>query len=82
MNVQVSSNVDTKLLMKDLNDGDLAVVTDLDSDYEGIVVHILHYSNLKLAISIGRKQGQLWSDIAHNNLKVRRLNPGEILELS
>ena len=82
MNVQVSSNVNTTLLMKDLNDGDLAVVTDLDSDYEGTVVHILYYSNLKLAISLGRKQGKLWADIGHNNLKVRKLNPGEILELS
>jgi hypothetical protein len=69
-----------QLRMKDLEDGDLAVLTS-GGEYEGFVVHVLREEDLNFAISIGRRAGKRWINIESNELLVRRLEPGELIEV-
>jgi hypothetical protein len=64
--------------MCDLMDGDVAVITDIDSDYTGIVVHI--YGDV--AVTIGCQKGTSWTGIGANTLLVRKLLPGELIEIT
>jgi hypothetical protein len=69
-----------QLLMKDLEDGDLAVVTE-SGKYEGTVIHIVREDGMDRAIALGRYVGEGWANIDSNNLRVRRLAPGELIEV-
>jgi len=67
------------ILMKDLKDGQLAVVLyDKDKPhYEGTVVQRYKDS----AVAIGQCWGEGWTGIENNTLKVRLLKDGEILTI-
>jgi hypothetical protein len=69
-----------QLRMKDLEDGDIAVVTE-SGEYEGIVVHIVRVKDLNWAIPIGHRADERWTAIDSNTLAVRRLEPGELIEV-
>jgi hypothetical protein len=69
-----------QLRMKDLKDGDLAVATE-SGEYEGTVVHVIREEGLDWAIAIGHRAGERWTTIDLNTLAVRRLEPGELIEV-
>jgi hypothetical protein len=70
-----------ELLMKDLEDGDLAVITAY-GEYKDVVIHIIRSEDINWAIAIGRSYGDRWTNIDFNKLTVRRLEPGEKLIVS
>jgi hypothetical protein len=70
-----SKQVD-KVLMRDLKDGQIAVIID-ECHYTGRLVQ-RHYDK---GIAIGLPEGSSWSDITMNTLEVRVLETGELIEI-
>ena len=64
-----------ELLAKDLKDGQLAIIVDKYNDYKGRIVQ--RYKDSMVAI--GLPEGNSWSNITCNTLKVRLLQDGELL---
>jgi hypothetical protein len=64
-----------KVEMRDLEDGQLAIV--LDKNYEGTVVQ--RHGNA--AVAIGKERGYSWNSIQENTLLVRILDAGELIEV-
>jgi hypothetical protein len=64
-----------KVQMKDLEDGQLAIL--LDKSYEGTIVQ--RHGNA--GIAIGKERGYSWSSIQENTLLVRILDAGELIEV-
>jgi len=65
----------TSLVMRDLKDGQIAIITD--SRYTGTVIQIYKGN----AVAIGQESGSGWTDMSCNTLEVRILEVGETLTI-
>jgi hypothetical protein len=67
-----------KLLMRDLKDGQIAIVVDDNyPDYKGRIVQ--RYKDY--GVPIGKRGGHGWTSVNNNTLKVRLLKDGETLTI-
>jgi hypothetical protein len=63
-----------ELLMRDLEDGQMAEVIDSERpEYYGRIVQ--RYKNI--CVSLGLPEGNSWTDVQFNTLRVRLLEDGE-----
>jgi hypothetical protein len=75
MGVRLTIGYSDIIAMKDLKDGQIAEV--IDSNYNGILVQ--RYKDY--GVAIGKTNCNSWTDIQKNNLKVRVLDAGELIEI-
>lgn len=73
---EITSKV--QLLMRDLKDGQIAIVVDDNyPEYKGLIVQ----RHKDYGVSIGKGSGFGWAVINSNTLKVRLLEDGETLTI-
>jgi hypothetical protein len=67
-----------KLLMRDLKDGQIAII--VDDNYHGYKGRIVQRYGIE-ALTLGMSSGNGWTDIQNNTLEVRLLEDGETLTI-